>query len=88
MLLFIALQLADLITTLIGFRLGAEEASPFVRRLIAAFGPLVGVALAKTVACAIFAACLWAGKRRVLRWATSWFAALCVWNIAVICRAL
>ena len=31
---FVYLQLLDLITTLVGFKLGASEASPFVRMLM------------------------------------------------------
>ena len=29
---FVYLQLLDLLTTLVGFRMGAAEASPFIRR--------------------------------------------------------
>ena len=35
---FIYLQLLDLLTTLLGFRLGAAEASPFIRLMMHA-GP-------------------------------------------------
>ena len=41
---FIYLQLLDLLTTLIGLRLGAAEASPFIRVLMHV-GPVAGVAL-------------------------------------------
>ena len=39
---FVGLQLLDLLTTLLGFKLGAAEASPFIRMLMNA-GPTAGV---------------------------------------------
>ena len=39
--IFIYLQLLDLLTTLVGFKLGAREASPFIRMLMHA-GPAAG----------------------------------------------
>ena len=39
--IFIYLQLLDLLTTLVGFKLGASEASPFIRMLMHA-GPVGG----------------------------------------------
>ena len=41
--IFIYLQLLDLLTTLVGFKMGAAEASPFIRMLMPA-GPAAGVA--------------------------------------------
>jgi hypothetical protein len=39
--IFVYLQLLDLLTTLLGFRLGAAEASPFIR-LMMHVGPATG----------------------------------------------
>jgi hypothetical protein len=46
---FLYLQLLDLLTTLLGFRLGAAEASPFIRLIMHA-GPVTGVIASKVLA--------------------------------------
>ena len=47
--IFIYLQLLDVLTTLVGFKLGATEASPFIRVLMHA-GPVAGVIASKVLA--------------------------------------
>ncbi len=79
---FIYLQLLDLLTTLVGFRLGAGEASPFIRVLMHA-GPALGVTLSKLVALALGGVCVWAKKSHLIRWVSYWYAALIVWNLMV-----
>jgi hypothetical protein len=73
----------DFVTTLIGFHLGASEASPFVRLLMET-GPVLGVALSKAIALALAVICFVVGKPHVIRWANRWFIALCAWNAWVI----
>jgi hypothetical protein len=75
--------LLDLLTTLVGFRFGASEASPFIRALMLA-GPATGVMLSKLVALALGGVCIWLHKQHLLRWANYWFGALVVWNLCVI----
>jgi hypothetical protein len=82
MAVFVYLQSLDVMTTLLGFELGASEASPFIRILMFA-GPRAGVLISKLVALGLAAACLWLGKRHVLRWANYWYAALVLWNLLV-----
>ncbi len=84
---FVYLQLLDLLTTLLGFRLGASEASPFIRALFY-FGPAVGVAMSKGVALGLGGVCVWLKKDRVIGWINYWYAGLVVWNLCVIMRAL
>lgn len=74
-------------TTLIGFRLGASEASPFVR-LLTTFGPVTGVLLSKGIALSLGAACIQIQRMHLIRWINYWFASLVVWNMAMIFRAL
>ena len=83
---FIYLQLLDLMTTLVGFKLGAAEASPFIRMLMHA-GPAVGVAASKLVALSLCAFCVYRKKYRLIRWATYWYGGLVVWNLIVILAA-
>ena len=48
--LFFALQLADLFTTLLAFQLGGFEANPLVAQLLPWLGPLAGLVAAKLAA--------------------------------------
>ena len=81
--IFLYLQILDFLTTLVGFKLGAAEMSPFVRFLIH-LGPIAGVAASKVMALAVAGLCIWLGKTRLLRWVSYWYAALVVWNICMI----
>ena len=83
---FIYLQLLDLLTTLIGFKLGASEASPFIRMLMHA-GPVAGVALSKLLALALGAVCGYRKKYHLIRLASYWYGALVVWNLMVMLAA-
>jgi hypothetical protein len=80
---FLYLQLLDLLTTLVGLKLGAGEASPFVRLLIQA-GPTAGVLLSKMVALSLGAACVALHRVHLIRWICYWYAGLVVWNLFVI----
>ncbi len=84
---FVYLQLLDLMTTVLGLRLGLGEASPFVRWLMGV-GPVAGVVLSKGVALGLGAICLAYGKRRIMIWINYWFAALVVWNLTLIIHRL
>ena len=83
---FIYLQLLDLLTTLIGFRVGAGEASPFIRMLMHA-GPVMGVTLSKLVALGLGGLCVYLKKHHLIRWATYWYGGLVVWNLMVMLAA-
>ena len=61
---FIYLQLLDLLTTLVGFKLGAAEASPFIRMLMH-FGPATGVAVSKLVALGLGGLCVYLKKQHL-----------------------
>ncbi len=80
--IFIYLQLLDLLTTLAGFKLGAAEASPFIRLLMHA-GPVAGVLLAKLFALALGGFCIYLKKQNLIRWITYWYGGLVVWNLMV-----
>lgn len=83
---FIYLQLLDLLTTLVGFRLGAAEASPFVRMLMH-LGPAAGVMASKVVALGLGAVCVHTKKPHLIRLVTYWYGGLVVWNLAVMLAA-
>ena len=83
---FIYLQLLDLLTTLAGFRMGAAEASPFIRMLMHA-GPAMGVILAKLCALALGGFCIYLKKENLIRWISYWYGGLVIWNLMVMLAA-
>ena len=80
--IFLYLQLLDLLTTLVGFKLGAREASPFIR-LLMHFGPATGVLLSKIAALGLGALSVGLHKPHLIRWINYWYATLVVWNLTV-----
>jgi Domain of unknown function (DUF5658) len=80
---FIYLQLLDLLTTLVGFKLGATEASPFIRMLMHV-GPAAGVLASKLLALGLGAVCLYYKKTHLMRWVSYWYGGLIVWNLMVL----
>jgi hypothetical protein len=84
---FIYLQLLDVITTLVGMRLGLSEASPFIRWLMR-LGPAAGLVASKLLALVLCGACIWLNKRHLVRWINYWYAGLVVWNMMLILSVL
>jgi hypothetical protein len=80
--IFVYLQLLDLLTTLVGFRMGAAEASPFIRALMHA-GPAAGVIGSKVLALGIGALCVHLNKEHVIKWISYWYGGLVIWNLMV-----
>lgn len=80
--IFVYLQVLDLLTTLVGFKLGAAEASPFIRVLMHA-GPTAGVIASKMVALILGGVCVYVKKYNLIRWISYWYAGLVVWNLMV-----
>jgi len=85
---FLYLQILDFITTMIGFRLGASEASPFIVQLIHHTSPAIGVAASKLVGVGIGALCIATHRGRLVSWVNYWYAGLIIWNLATIFSAL
>ena len=82
--IFVYLQVLDFLTTLIGFKIGASEASPFIAKLIHASSPAIGVAASKVVGLAIGVLCVAMNRARLVGWINYWYATLVVWNLGVI----
>jgi Domain of unknown function (DUF5658) len=85
--IFIYLQLLDFLTTLVGFKIGASEASPFIAKLIHVSSPVPGVAFSKVVGLGIGGLCVALNRARLVGWINYWYAALIVWNLGVILTA-
>lgn len=78
--IFFYLQLLDFLTTMVGFKLGLSEASPFINKLMH-FGPVTAVALSKLVAVGLAGLCVVFNRRFLIGWINYWYAALIVWNL-------
>ena len=81
--IFLYLQVLDFFTTLIGFKLGLGEASPFIRALLH-FGPVLALVLSKLTALALAGVCIALHKHYVIRWISYWYAGLIAWNLCTI----
>jgi len=81
--LFFYLQVLDTLTTWLGFKLGLGEASPFIQFLMH-MGPMAGVLGSKAVALMLGAFCVWRGRYQVIHLINYWYAALVIWNLALI----
>jgi hypothetical protein len=81
--LFLYLQVLDFLTTMVGLKYGLGEASPFIRSLMH-LGPAAAVILSKGVAVALALLCIRINKAHLIRRANIWYAALVVWNLALI----
>jgi hypothetical protein len=80
---FVLLQLVDILTTLIGLRVGASEGSVFIERLMHA-GPLAALLISKLIAvCLVLMAVRWP-RPRVVVLLNYWLAALVTWNLIAI----
>jgi hypothetical protein len=84
---FLYLQLLDFLTTLIGFKVGASEASPFIAKMIHISSPAMGVAASKLLGLGIGALCLLMNRGRLVAWINYWYAAIVLWNLGVILKA-
>jgi uncharacterized protein DUF5658 len=81
--MFLYLQVLDVCTTLIGFKLGLTEASPFIRSLLR-FGPVLALLISKLVALVLAGVCIGLHKHHLIRWISYWYAGLIAWNLCTI----
>jgi hypothetical protein len=84
---FVGLQMLDVLTTLMGLRIGAQEASLFIGRLMNA-GPVAGLLISKILAVALVATALKFRRTRVIVFLNYWFTAVVSWNLALILAVL
>ena len=82
-LIFWFLQALDVLTTILGIRLGAAEASFFISRLMA-LGVLPALLVAKGLALLLSTVALFQKRYRLLRILNYWFAGVVSWNLLMI----
>lgn len=81
--LFLCLQALDVATTMLGLRLGAHEASTFIRGLFR-FGPAPALLMSKAICIALVTAAVASGRSRMLLPLNLWYGGLVAWNLVVI----
>ena len=81
--LFLGLQILDVLTTLVGLHLGAQEGSTFVGHLLQT-GPLSGLIISKILAAGLAAFAVFLNRKRVLVFLNFWFGAVVAWNLIAI----
>ena len=81
---FVYLQVLDLMTTLVGFRFGAHEASPFIAKLIHSTSPVAGVAASKVLALLIAGVLIARQRAKLIGFMNYWYAGLVVWNLSIL----
>ena len=79
---FIVLQVLDILTTLLGLELGAQESSMFLGRLMRA-GPVAALLIAKITAVLLVAIALRFKRPRIIVFLNYWFAVVVSWNLAI-----
>jgi hypothetical protein len=80
---FACLQALDVITTLLGWRLGAQETN-FVVAHFMRIGPVQGLIAAKVIGFLLVVAVFIRRKERLVRLLNLWFAAIVTWNLVII----
>ena len=81
--IFIALQALDILTTLLGLEIGAEESSAFLGKLMSV-GPVAALLIAKIIAVLLVAIAMKVKRPRIVVFLNFWFAAIVSWNLAII----
>ena len=77
---FVFLQMLDILTTLIGLRLGAREASVFLARLMQ-MGPLAALLIAKIFAVLLVCLAIKFQRPRLVVFLNYWFMVVVSWNL-------
>lgn len=80
---FVALQALDVVTTLVGLRTGAQEANIIVARLMH-LGPMTGLLIAKLVGFLLIIPVFVGGRAHLIRLLNFWFAGIVIWNLVMI----
>lgn len=81
--IFLMLQWADALSTILGVHLGAHEGMLFPAFLMAGLGFIPGLFLTKLSAVGIALLALATHRTRALRLGCWWYAGVVVWNLAL-----
>jgi hypothetical protein len=85
LLVFLALQLLDVATTIVALGMGGAEQNPLMARFMA-IGPIAGLFLSKLLVILLAGLFVSIGKTRAIQLANVAFALIVVWNLTIIGR--
>jgi len=80
---FVVLQVLDILTTLLGIEMGAEESSVFLGHLMSV-GPVAALLIAKIIAVILVTIAMKMRRPRIVVFLNFWFAAVVSWNLGII----
>ena len=80
---FVSLQTLDMLTTLIGLRVGANEGSIFISRLMQ-LGPVAALLISKIFAAFLVAVAIRLKRPRLVVFLNYWFVLVVAWNLFII----
>jgi hypothetical protein len=83
LIVFVALQVLDILSTILGLCLGASESSVFISGLMR-MGPFQALLLSKILAVFLVATALKLHRPRLVVFLNYWFAAVVTWNLAMV----
>jgi hypothetical protein len=81
--LFVCLQMLDILPTVIGIHMGAQESSTFIGKLMRV-DAMAALIVAKLFAAALVAIALKMRRPRAVVFLNFWFLAIVSWNLAMI----
>jgi hypothetical protein len=84
---FVFLQVLDILTTLLGLELGAQESSVFLGQLMKA-GPVAALLIAKIMAVVLVLVALKFKRPRVVVFLNYWLALVVTWNLTIALKQL
>lgn len=84
---FFALQVLDVLTTLIGLSMGAREASIFVGRMLS-LGPVAGLVIPKLFSMLLVVSAVRFKRERMIVFVNYWFTVVVTWNLVTILSTL
>ena len=85
LMIFVYLQILDLVSTLTAIKLGGAEKNPLVLHFMA-LGPVAGLLLSKLVVTGIATGGALLRKYRGLQFANVAFAGIVLWNMTIVAR--
>jgi len=85
LLLFVLLQVLDVVTTVVAITLGGSEMNPVVGQIMT-IGPLSGLLFSKLIVVGLATAGAFLGKQRGIRVANIFFVCVIVWNFSIVAR--
>src|SRR3954447_11270951 len=80
---FVALQVLDIFTTIIGLKMGSGESSAFIGRLMQV-GPIAALLISKLFAVVLVTIALKMRRPRMVVFLNFWFMAIVSWNLLMI----